>query len=63
MQFPTNFTAAQLDKLRELAAKESSRVGNGPGRVVDVGLYHLQYKLDDYARNARAVESRQAVSA
>jgi hypothetical protein len=60
MEFPTNFTTAQLERLRELASKESSRVGNGPGRIVNPEIHHLAYKLDDYARNARSAENRRA---
>lgn len=54
MDFPTYFTAEQLEKIAELVARENSRVGNINGRVVDVSLHHLQYKTDDYVRNVRA---------
>lgn len=58
MDFPTNFTQPQLEKIAELLARENSRVGNAPGRIVDPDLHHLSYKADDYARNARAAASR-----
>lgn len=54
--FPTEFTADQLSKLRELVGREHSRMGGGAGRVADVTLHHLEYKLGDYERNARFAE-------
>lgn len=62
MDFPTQFTHRQLEKLAELVQRENSRVGNAPGKVVDVELHHLQYKIGDYARNARAVYDRGVLS-
>jgi len=52
--YPTQFTPEQLEKMRELASKELSR---NPG---DHELHNLQYKLDDYARNARHAQSARA---
>jgi hypothetical protein len=52
--FPTQFTPEQLERMRDLARKEESR------DPTDRELHNLAYKLDDYARNARAAQSARA---
>jgi hypothetical protein len=58
VEFPTNFTPRQLEILQRLVREKNQTQTGRP----NVEMTSLQYKLDDYWRNAEAAKRLRAAA-